>query len=179
MTQNNCTTKNAKAQGENWRVFLDDPEQLRTLVEGVVQEIIEVEFEEHIGVGPYERSAERRDYRNGYKPRKLKTRVGELELSIPQARYEAFRSQIFRRYQRSERAFLLTLQEMVIQGVSTRKVRKITEELCGVTFSKSLVSQLMTELDADIQAWLERSRPGGTISLFDCGCRIRENPRRP
>jgi transposase-like protein len=126
----------------------------------VIQEIIDTEFSEYIGVGPYVRESGRRDYRNGYKPRRIKTRVGEIELSVPQARTEPFRTQLFRRYQRSERAFLLALQEMIIQGVSARKVRKITEKLCGVTFSRSTVSQLTTEMDEAVHAWLHRPLTG-------------------
>jgi len=110
----------------------------------VVQELIEAEFSEYIGVAPYEQQKARRDYRNGYKPRRFKTRVGEIGLQIPQARYEPLRTQLFWRYQRSERAFLLALQEMVVQGVSTRKVMKITEELCGCPFSKSSPDKIGT-----------------------------------
>jgi transposase-like protein len=160
MTHKDCTKNGSKSQGENGDVFFDDSDRLKDLVASVIQEIIDTEFLEYIGVEPYDRQPGRRDYRNGFKPRRLKTRVGEIELSIPQARNEPFRTQMFRRYQRSERAFLLSLQEMIIQGVSTRKVRKITEKLCGITFSKSTVSKLTTELDGDIQAWLQRPLTG-------------------
>ena len=160
MTHKDCKKNGVKSQVENGGFFFDDTDQLKALVESVIQEIIDTEFLDYIGAEPYDRQAARRDYRNGYKPRRLKTRVGEIKLSIPQARNEPFRTQMFRRYQRSERAFLLSLQEMVIQGVSTRKVRKITEQLCGITFSKSMVSKLITELDDDIQAWLQRPLTG-------------------
>lgn len=115
------------------------------MIESVIQEIIDPEFSDDIGAEPYDRQAANRDYRNGYKPRQRKTRVGEIKLSIPQAHNEPFRTQMFHRYQRSERAFLLSLQEMVINVISTRKVRKITEQLCGITFPKSLVLKLTTE----------------------------------
>lgn len=160
MTHSDSTKKGIRVQGKNGGVFFDDCDQIRVLVESVIQDLIEEEFLAYIGVAPYERKSERWDYRNGYKPRRIKTRVGEIELSVPQSRNEPFRSQLFNRYQRSERAFLLALQEMVIQGVSTRKVRKITERLCGITFSKSMVSKLTTELDEDIQAWLHRPLRG-------------------
>ena len=160
MTRGDCTEKSAKSQDEKGRGLFYEPDQLKALVECVVQELIEAEFSEYIGVEPYERQVDRRDYRNGHKPRRLKTRVGEINLQLPQARYEPFRTKLFRRYQRSERAFLLALQEMVVQGVSTRKVMKITEELCGCTFSKSNVSQLCSELDEDIKSWLGRPITG-------------------
>ena len=127
MTRKDCTKKAGMAQVKNGDVIFDDSDQLRVLVESVIQEFIDVEFLDYIGVEPYGRQSGRQDYRNGYKPRQINTRVGKLGLSIPQARNEPFRTQLFRRYQRSERAFLLALQEMVIQGVSTRKVRKISE----------------------------------------------------
>jgi len=76
-------------------------------------------------------------YRNGYKPRKLKTRVGTLELPLPQDREGRFQTQLFARYQRSEKALLASLMQMYIEGVSTRKVKEITEKLCGTSFSRS------------------------------------------
>ncbi len=85
------------------------------------------------------------------------TRVGKLELRVPQDRDGRFSTELFERYQRSERALVATLAEMYVQGVSTRKVKDVTEELCGASFSKSLVSSLATRLDSELQAW--RSRP--------------------
>jgi len=160
MTRKDCTKKAGMAQVKNGDVIFDDSDQLRVLVESVIQEFIDMEFLDYIGVEPYGRQSGRQDYRNGYKSRQINTRVGKLGLSIPQARNEPFRTQLFRRYQRSERAFLLALQEMVIQGVSTRKFRKISEQLCGITFSRSMVSKLTTELDTDIRAWLQRPLSG-------------------
>jgi len=160
MTHSDSTKNGTKTQGENGSFFFDDSDRLKALVEAVIQEIIDTEFSDYIGVAPYVRESGRRDYRNGYKPRRIKTRVGEIELSVPQARIAPFRTQLFRRYQRSERAFLLALQEMIIQGVSTRKVRKITDKLCGVTFSRSTVSHLTTELDEAVYAWLNRPLTG-------------------
>jgi transposase-like protein len=161
MTQRNCTGEFGKEQGKiGSGVLSDDGAQLKGLVESVLQEILDTEFLGYIGVLPYERNDRRSDYRNGYKPRSFKTRVGEIHLSLPQTRYEPFKTRLFARYQRSERAFILALQEMVIQGVSTRKVRKITEQLCGTSFSKSMVSKLTTELDEDIQTWLQRPLSG-------------------
>lgn len=105
---------------------------------------------------PYERTQNRRGYRNGYKPRTLTTRLGTLELRVPQDREGRFSTQLFARYQRSEQALLLCLQEMYLKGVSTRKVREITEALCEAGFSASLVSELTQKLEAQIEAWRQR-----------------------
>src|SRR3954447_14057997 len=123
-------------------ILTDDPDFLRTLVERVVQAVLEAEMTAHLHAEPYERSPERRGYRNGYKPRQLNTRVGTLSLQVPQDREGTFATQIFARYQRNEKALVLALMEMYVEGVSTRKVREITEALCGTSFSKSLVSEL-------------------------------------
>jgi putative transposase len=138
-------------------ILTDDPEFLRALVGRVVQEILEAEMTAHLHAEPYERSPERRGYRNGYKPRRLNTRVGTLTLQVPQDRDGTFSTQLFARYQRNEKALVLALMEMYVEGVSTCKVRDITEALCGTTFSKSLVSELVGQLDAELDAW--RNRP--------------------
>jgi len=96
----------------------------------------------HLHADPCERSADRRGNRNGYKSRQLNTRVGTLTLQVPQDRDGTFSTQVFTRYQRNEKALVLALMEMYVEGVSTRKVREITEVLCGTSFSKSLVSEL-------------------------------------
>jgi len=137
-------------------ILLDDPDFLREIVERVVQQILEAEMTEHVGVAPYERSEERKGHRNGHKPRTLRTRVGTLNLLVPQDREGTFSTRLFSRYQRNEKALVLALMEMYIEGVSTRKVKEITEELCGTSFSKSLVSSLAGSLDAELEAWRER-----------------------
>jgi len=138
-------------------VLTDDPDFLRFIVERVVQEVLEAEMTAHLHADPYERNAERRGYRNGHKSRQLHTRVGTLTLQVPQDRDGTFSTQLFARYQRNEKALILALMEMYVQGVSTRKVREITEVLCGTSFSKSLVSELAGQLDAELAAW--RNRP--------------------
>ena len=138
-------------------VLLDDPSFLKEIVERVLQELLEVEMTEHVGAAPYERSENRTGRRNGYKPRTLRTRVGTLNLLVPQDREGTFSTRLFSRYQRNEKALVLALMEMYVEGVSTRKVKDITEELCGTSFSKSLISSLAGRLDAELQAW--RSRP--------------------
>ncbi len=138
-------------------VLLDDPEFLRGLVEKAVQHVLETEMTADIGVERYQRGEERRGHRNGYKPRELKTRVGTLLLLVPQDREGSFSTALFARYQRNEKALVLALMEMYLEGVSTRKVSEITEALCTTSFSKSLVSMLCGKLDSEFEAW--RSRP--------------------
>lgn len=137
-------------------VLTDDPNFLRVLVERVIQEVLDAEMTAQLSAAPYERSGERKGYRNGSKPRQLHTRVGTLTLRVPQDRDGTFATQVFARYQRSEKALMLALMEMYVEGFSTRKVRDITEVLCGTTFSKSLVSELAGQLDGELAAWRER-----------------------
>jgi transposase-like protein len=141
-------------------ILLDDPAFLREIVERVVQQVLEAEMTEHIGAAPYERSATRSGHRNGYKPRTLRTRVGTLNLMVPQDREGTFSTGLFSRYQRNEKALCLALMEMYVEGVSTRKVKDITEALCGTSFSKSLVSSLAGSLDSELEAWRERRLEG-------------------
>lgn len=136
--------------------LLNDENFLRDLVSTVCQQLLEAEISATLQALPYERTESREGYRNGYKPRQLKTRVGKLSLELPQDREGIYQTQLFERYQRSEKAFIATLQEMYIQGVSTRKVKEITQALCGIPFSKSTVSQLVSELDCQIKAFLDR-----------------------
>lgn len=136
--------------------LLDDPEFLRGIIERTLQTLLEEEMTTHLGAGRYERTGERRGYRNGTKPRSLTTRVGTLELLIPQDRDGSFSTELFTRYQRAEQALVVSLMEMYVQGVSTRKVAAITEQLCGTRFSKSQVSALAGRLDGELATWRER-----------------------
>ena len=129
---------------------------LAKLLEQVLNQVLEAQVSEQIGATRYERSEERQGYRNGVRPRKLTTRVGPLTLRVPQVREGEFSTELFARYQRSEQALVLALMEMVVSGVSTRKVTQITEELCGASFSKSTVSALCAQLDPLVTAWNER-----------------------
>ena len=117
---------------------------------------LEAEMEEALGATKGERTGQRRGYRSGYYGRKLTTRVGTLELRVPQDRGGLFRTEVFARYQRSEKALLLALAEMYVQGVSTRKVRAVTEELCGHGFSASTVSSVTVQLDAELERFMRR-----------------------
>ena len=137
-------------------VLLDDPGFLRGIVQRVVQQLLEAEMTHYVGAAPYERTERRTGQRNGYKRRTLKTRVGTLDLLVPQDREGTFSTRLFSRYQRNEKALVLALMEMYVEGVSTRKVKEVTEELCGTSFSKSLVSSLAGSLDSELEAWRKR-----------------------
>jgi putative transposase len=139
--------------------------QLAHLLEAVVNHVLDAQMAEQLQAARYERSDERQGYRNGYKPRQLTTRVGRLTLRVPQARDGSFSTELVARYQRSEQALILTLLEMVVNGVSTRKVATITEELCGREFAKSTVSDLCKALDPLVEAWNGRDL-GGTCYPF-------------
>ncbi len=152
MAQDHRRLAEEVAQG----ILLDDPGFLKELVERVLQELLEAEMTKHIGAAPYERSATRTGHRNGYKPRTLRTRVGTPNLLVPQDREGTFSTRLFSRYQRNEKALVLALMEMYVEGVSTRKVKEVTEELCGTSFSKSLVSSLASSLDSELLAWRSR-----------------------
>jgi putative transposase len=152
--------KQDTATREEWKAALlelvKEGDYLRTVVEEVVQQILEVEMEESLRAGKSERTASRRGYRSGYYQRTLITRVGKLELRVPQDRQGHFRTELFERYQRSERALVGALAEMYVQGVSTRKVKAITEELCGHEFSSATVSRINASLDEELAKFAER-----------------------
>ncbi|MCB0097678.1 MAG: IS256 family transposase [Caldilineaceae bacterium] len=137
------------------------PELIRELINTAMQ----IERQQHIGVGPYERSAERKGHANGYKPKRVTTRMGEITFAVPQVREGDFYPQALEKGLRSERALKVALAEMYVQGVSTRKVAKITEKLCGRQVSSTQVSQAAAQLDTILAQW--RNRPlGACIYLF-------------
>ena len=142
--------------GAKLKDFLTRDDGLQGLVEDVLNQVLEAQMTEHIGASRHERTESRQAYRNGHRPRRLYSRVGPLSLRVPQSRDGGFSTDIFGRYQRSEQALVLALMEMVVNGVSTRKVTAIIEELCGTGFSKSTASQLCTGLDLRVEAWKER-----------------------
>jgi transposase-like protein len=151
MTQYQITLNEQTLQ----RLFTGD-RQLAQLLESILNQVLEAQVSEQVQAQRYERTDERQGYRNGSRPRQLTTRVGTLTLRVPQVREGGFSPELFARYQRSEQARILTLMEMVVNGVSTRKVARITEELCGREFAKSTVSDLCKGLDPLVTAWNER-----------------------
>src|ERR671913_325998 len=133
-----------------------DPEGLRELVRAVLQEALEAEMSDALGAAKSERTTGRLGYRSGYYGRTLVTRVGKLELRVPQDREGRFSTELFERYQRSEKALVAALAEMYVQGVSTRKVKAITEELCGHSFSASVISAVNKRLDESLAQFASR-----------------------
>jgi transposase-like protein len=117
-------------------ILLDDPALLRKIVKRMVQQILEAEMTEHIGAASHERSTTR----TGHKPRTLRTGVGTLNLCVPQGKEGTLSTRLFSRYQRNEKALWLALMQMYVEGLSTRKVKEVTEELCVTSFSKTLTS---------------------------------------
>jgi putative transposase len=132
-------------------------EAFSKLLEEIFNQVLLAQSSEQIGAEPYERTEERTAYRNGFRDRQMTTRVGTLTLRVPRHRNGQFSTKLFARYQRSEQALVLAMMEMVINGVSTRKVELITEELCGKKFSKSTISELCKNLDPIVEAF--RTRP--------------------
>jgi len=137
-------------------VLMEQPDFLEPVVQAAVQSILEVEMEECLQAGKHERSDGRLGYRSGYYRRRLITRVGTLVLRVPQDRAGQFSTQVFEQYQRSEKALVASLAQMYVQGVSTRKVAAITEELCGHEFSASSISAITQKLDEQLAQFSRR-----------------------
>jgi putative transposase len=141
---------------EDWKALVSEDDGFRVLLQGMVQEVLEAEMDEALGAGKWERTETRVGHRSGYYPRTLVTRVGKLELRVPQDRQGRFSSEMFERYQRSEKALVSALAEMYVQGVSTRKVKAITEQLCGHEFSASTISRINASLDEGLARFARR-----------------------
>jgi putative transposase len=136
--------------------------------------VFEAEMTEAIGAGKGERTETRLSYRSGYYGRSLITRVGTLELRVPQDRLGRFSTVLFERYQRSEKSLVGTLAEMYVQGVSTRKFKAVTEVLCGHNFSASAISAINKSLDVSLRAFAERRLDE---NFPDPRCALREGAR--
>ena len=132
---------------------------LPAMIETLINVAMQIERERHLGAELYERTSERRGYANGYKRKTVASRLGKLTFQVPQVREGDFYPSALEKGIRSERALKLALAEMYVQGVSTRKVAKITEQLCGFEVSSTQVSQATAELDEQMEAW--RQRPLG------------------
>jgi transposase-like protein len=152
------TRRKDNANKLNFKEILREQEDfVRALVQQVVQQVLDSEMDETLGAEKGERTATRLGYRSGYYGRTLVTRVGKLELRVPQDRQGRFRTEVFERYQRSEKALVAALAEMYVQGVSTRKVKAITEELCGHEFSASTISRINESLDEELARFAGRT----------------------
>jgi len=148
------------------QAFFRDKDAAVGLLEAVLNEYLKLETTEQVQAEPYERTDSRQCYRNGYRTRRLMTRVGPIELEVPRLRNGQFSTELFDRYQRSEQALVLAMMEMVVNGVSTRKVRRITEELCGTSFSRSTVSTLCRRLNELVKMWNEGDLSGQSFSFI-------------
>jgi len=155
MANGNGSIKDLDLQG-----LFREKDVMREFLQVVLQRLIEHEADEYIGAQPYERNSERKAYRNGRKSRKIKTRVGELELDIPQVRDSVsgpYQPSMLYKWQRSERALLVACAEMYFQGVSTRRVQKVLEEMGGLSLSASQVSRIAADIDEDLVRLRSRS----------------------
>lgn len=132
-------------------------EGMAEAIQILFNEAMKIERTQYIGAEPYQRTDQRRSYANGFKPKTVNSRMGKLELKVPQTRDGDFYPSALERGERSERALKLAVAEMYVQGVSTRKVAKITAELCGLEVSSTQVSRAAILLDEELQAW--RNRP--------------------
>ena len=132
------------------------PDYLVPMMRQMLQQVLEAEMEQTVGARKSERTAGRMGYRSGSYSRTLVTRVGKIELQVPQDRDGRFSTEVFDRYQRSEKALVSALAEMYIQGVSTRKVKEITEQLCGHAFNRSVISQINKKLDGELIKFARR-----------------------
>ena len=171
------TKREVKAEVVDIKGLLEqDGDFVRSAVEALAQAALEAEMTEAIGAAKGERSKTRIAYRRGYYTRSLITRVGTLELRVPQDRLGRFSTELFERYQRSEKALVGTLVEMYVQGVSTRKVKAVTEALCGHSFSAASISSINKSLDEGLRAFAERrlSEPFPYVILDALYERVRE-----
>lgn len=170
--QTNCTLP----EGLLDKVSTGGLQGLPELIQVIVNQAMRIEREQYLQAGRYERTEERIGHANGYKPKRVKTRVGEIDFEIPQVREGGFYPAALEKGMRSERALTITLAEMYVQGVSTRKVKTIIERLCGAEVSASQVSRAAGELDGILQAW--RERPLGKMPFLFVDARyekVRDN----
>lgn len=141
-------------------ILESDEDLLSEVLRLGVQGLMEAERDAYVNAGVFERNAERKTHRNGYQDRQLRTRAGVLDLKVPKTRDGAFYPSILERYQRSEGALVTSLAECYVQGVSTRKVSRICEELFGETLSHATVSRYVAELDEELEPWRQRALEG-------------------
>jgi len=138
------------------QILAEDQDLVKRVVAETLQQALEAEMDEALAAEKSERTPARLGYRSGYYSRTLITRVGKIELRVPQDRQGRFRTEVFERYQRSEKALVMAMMEMYLQGVSTRKVKAVTEELCGHEFSSSAVSRIVAKLDEELERFSRR-----------------------
>ena len=143
--------------GELLQEVFSSKDGMKQVLQYLLSQAMSAEVDAHVGASHHERTASRRGYRNGTKPRRLKTRVGELSLSVPQVRGCApYHPSMFGRWERSERALLVACAEMYFQGVSTRNVTEVLDAMCAGEISSATVSRVAQELDEKLASFRHR-----------------------
>ncbi len=176
MAQLNITLNQEEIQA----LLLDDRgEAFKKILQTSLNKILQVESAEQLKAAPYERSEERTDCRNGSRDRDLNTRVGRITLHVPRHRNVPFKTLVFDNYSRSEAALVAGMAEMVVNGVSTRKVSKVMETLCGTSFSKSAVSDVCKDLETAVKEFQTRPLEGDYpfLTVDATYFKVRENRR--
>ena len=176
MAQLNITLNQEEIQA----LLLDDRgEAFKKILQTSLNKILQAESAEQLKAAPYERSEERTDCRNGSRDRDLNTRVGRITLHVPRHRNVPFKTLVFDNYSRSEAALVAGMAEMVVNGVSTRKVSKVMETLCGTSFSKSAVSDVCKDLDTAVKEFQTRPLEGDYpfLTVDATYFKVRENSR--
>ena len=160
-------------------LLVDREEAFRKLLQRTLNDILKVESQEQLQAAPYERSDSRLDSRNGLRDRELKTRIGRITLAVPRHRNVPFKTLIFDNYSRSEAALVTAMAEMVVNGVSTRKVSRVIESLCGTSVSKSSVSEINKNLDKEVESFRNRPLEGRYpfLTVDATYFKVRENNR--
>ncbi len=151
----------------------------KKLLQESLNSVLKVESQEQLHASPYERSEERTDSRNGFRERDLTTRIGKITLSVPRHRNQPFKTMIFDNYSRSEAALVASMAEMVVNGVSTRKVTRVVEMICGETVSKSAVSDLCKDLTKQVDEFRNRPLTGSYpfVTIDATYFKVREDHR--
>ena len=176
MAQLNITLNQEEIQA----LLLDDRgEAFKKILQTSLNKILQAESAEQLKAAPYERSEERTDCRNGSRDRELNTRVGRITLHVPRHRNVPFKTLVFDNYSRSEAALVASMAEMVVNGVSTRKVSRVMETLCGTSFSKSAVSDVCKDLDTAVKEFQTRPLEGDYpfLTVDATYFKVRENSR--
>lgn len=176
MAQLNITLNQEEIQA----LLLDDRgEAFKKILQTSLNKILQAESAEQLKAAPYERSEERTDCRNGSRDRDLNTRVGRITLHVPRHRNVPFKTLVFDNYSRSEAALVASMAEMVVNGVSTRKVSRVMETLCGTSFSKSAVSDVCKDLDTAVKEFQTRPLEGDYpfLTVDATYFKVRENSR--
>ena len=156
MTRKQDSARKLRWKEELKQLLAEDRDLLKSLIQEALQQVLEAEMEDALQAEKGERTPNRLGYRSGHYSRTLVTRVGKIELRVPQDRQGGFRTEVLERYQRSEKALVTALMEMYLQGVSTRKVKAVTEELCGHEFSSATISRMVQTLDEELQKFAHR-----------------------